>query len=301
MSARIELQCRDGEHVAPKQVVDFDKIKGLVTQSQTLQHNLAALAAAPDSANRDSVRSTIDMAAEAARSLDSIVLQLWNTIPVTLRPTDASSPKAHMPDLLSAQQTSRVFRDTVNGSAKLKTLMGLQSVVNGHFFSCLEQTSARTSQLPGWIIDVRRNNKSWLSRPGRPQYETPLNTVKVTLYITTADLRIGTCCREMLVCQPSPKSATLVYTELGKDMPDPAILSVCEKGLTVGELYDTVVAMWESQWVQEEKGDVKGLLGNPFARQACMVNLEVELKDSDPIVKQRRARHDAEKRQHNAQ
>lgn len=206
-----------------------------------------------------------------------------------------------MLDLLSAQQTSRCFRDAVNGSAKLKTMIGFQSVTNEDFFSCLEQTSPGPSRLPGWDIHVRRDNKSWLSRPGAPQYETPLNTVSMILHITAADLRIGTRCREMLVCQPSPKSATLVYTEFLTRLSDPATLIVSKKGLTVGELYDTMVAMWNSQCVQEGKGDVKGLFGNRSAWQACMVSLKVELQDSDPIVKQRRARHDAEKRQHNAQ
>lgn len=163
--------------------------------------------------------------------------------------------------------------------------MGLQRVVAADFFSCLEPTSRFSLGMPGFSMHVCRDV---FLRSGGRLLELPANTIRLALHVTSAGLRIGSRCREMLVCQPSPKSATLKYIEYGKALPDESRLVPREHELTVGELHDAVVAFCASKCVQEDRVGVKGLFGMRIARQSCEVVLEVKLMDTDPIVKQRR-------------
>jgi hypothetical protein len=210
-------------------------------------------------------------------------------------------------EILSVMGVQRRWRDTVEGSIKLKRLLGLAP--GGKFFSspffgsCVdvperhehgvisERCPKRNQQFATCSIGhpyVREDPDSWVGKADTSNYEVSLDLTAVAQtgplhHHDSPELllqRLGLRVRDMAIFNPPLKAAQIelecwncsyMYDRDGHGS-WPPIHSTSERGLTVGDLADMVRAIAKSEH-------------RPCASRCFFMRGRITLEPDDPIVK----------------
>ncbi|KAF7196589.1 hypothetical protein HII31_01959 [Pseudocercospora fuligena] len=238
-------------------------------------------------------------------------------IPAIERPaTDASAAKAQevfsTPELmeeiltylptdekLSAMEVQRYWRDTVNGSVKLKRLLGLLPMEKNptHFYSAFSSRYHDTDKFPSGhfeeIYPYCRSGNCYDDPDEEPDENENPEPVEETIELDICSFirqshGFGTRVRQMLLCSGPPLTqmqATMfdpcmttqtrpsVYTDLGTISSDSSL------GFTVGELLDTLAVL--------RKKHAK-CIDEPYDHTHFKLRASLTLDYEDPIMVERR-------------
>ena len=192
-----------------------------------------------------------------------------------------------IPEILNVQQVSRGLKDAIDGSARIQTRLNLRPASRDTFFKTPFEFYF------GYNLGLHCS----LEQPkSTPFNEVPLeNRTNFTASFDShsAFPKIGSRCRNMLICQP-PIYEMEIHTRCCNG--DPLALPFLESdtpkttsisspiGITVGDLYDAT-----KKTSKEHKlcpnASCRLLDENGFVRVSVMFKASVELNTNDPILK----------------